>query len=325
MQNQMARKRKGRVIDGIVLLDKPLGMSSNAALQKVKRLYQAQKAGHTGSLDPLASGLLPICLGKATKLASHLLATDKCYVTTAQLGETRETGDAEGQVLQRRAIPPDLSVAKIEAVLAKFKGQQQQIPPMYSALKHQGQALYKLARQGKTVVRPARDMFIYDLDLLAFNDSELQLSVRCSKGTYIRTLVEDIGEVLGCGAFVKSLRRTAVGTYGEAQMLDFPLLEKQAEQGLACLDELILPMSSATPQFPEIILSINDRRDLIYGHTIYVKDNIDGSLVNLLDDQHRWLGLGQVETDRRLKIVTWTFDPSQFIKEINEPNAISAK
>ncbi len=195
----MARRRKGRAVHGIILLDKPSGISSNAALQQVKRLFNAQKAGHTGSLDPLATGLLPICLGEATKITSYLLDADKKYQGTARLGIRTNTADAEGDILQTRPVPV-LSDSTIEMALDSFRGEISQIPPMHSALKLNGKPLYELARQGIEVERKPRNVTIFELKKLGFNKDELELFVHCSKGTYIRTLVEDLGEILECGS-----------------------------------------------------------------------------------------------------------------------------
>lgn len=208
----MARKRKGLSINGIVLLDKPKGLSSNQALQKVRWLYTAKKAGHTGALDPLATGLLPVCLGEATKFSQFLLDADKTYITRAKLGQTTTTEDAEGEVVEDRPIP-ELTESIVEKALAEFCGPIDQVPPMYSALKRDGQPLYKLARQGKVVDIEPRRVTIKTLKLLRIEDEHLELEVSCTKGTYIRSLVRDIGEALGCGAHVEELRRTATGPF----------------------------------------------------------------------------------------------------------------
>ncbi|GAA3931424.1 tRNA pseudouridine(55) synthase TruB [Litoribacillus peritrichatus] len=208
----MARKRKGLSINGIVLLDKPKGLSSNQALQKVRWLYTAKKAGHTGALDPLATGLLPVCLGEATKFSQFLLDADKTYITRAKLGQTTTTEDAEGEVVEDRPIP-ELTESIVEKALAEFRGPIDQVPPMYSALKRDGQPLYKLARQGKVVDIEPRRVTIKTLKLLRIEDEHLELEVSCTKGTYIRSLVRDIGEALGCGAHVEELRRTATGPF----------------------------------------------------------------------------------------------------------------
>ncbi len=210
----MSSKKNRRTVDGILIIDKPKGLSSNQALQKVKYIFNAKKAGHTGSLDPLATGVLPICFGKATKFADKLLTADKKYVTKAQLGFTTETGDAEGAIVHTSGVvlPSD---EELEVIIKEFKGEQQQIPSMYSALKHNGTPLYKLARQGIVVPREPRTIIIHDIAILNINreNNTIDLMVHCSKGTYIRTLVEDIGKRLGCGAYVAELCRTLAGDY----------------------------------------------------------------------------------------------------------------
>jgi tRNA pseudouridine55 synthase len=206
------RNRKGRDITGIVVIDKPSGHSSNHVLQQVKRLFDAKKAGHTGSLDPLASGVLPICLGEATKLSGYLLDADKQYAVTCKLGITTDSGDADGEVIAEQPIP-DFDEAGLQTIINSFIGEQDQVPPMFSALKYQGQPLYKLARQGIEVERKSRRIRIYEIELLDCSYDSFTLSVRCSKGTYIRTLVEDISHKLGTGGHVTMLRRTAVAGY----------------------------------------------------------------------------------------------------------------
>ncbi|TVQ67269.1 MAG: tRNA pseudouridine(55) synthase TruB [Oceanospirillales bacterium] len=254
----MARKPKGRAIDGIFLLDKPAGMSSNKALQQIKHLYGAAKAGHTGALDPLATGLLPICLGEATKFSQYLLDSDKAYLTTARLGEKTDTADADGEVIETRPIPA-LHKDQIEALLiTHFSGQIEQVPPIYSALKVQGQPLYKLARKGIEVEVKSRQVTIHSIRLLAIREQEIDLEVYCSKGTYIRSIVQDLGELLGCGAHVSRLRRTHVGGYNAAQMLDFDQLnaniqalpESTSEYIQNYLDGLLLPPWSAIESLP---------------------------------------------------------------------------
>ncbi|MCK4609349.1 MAG: tRNA pseudouridine(55) synthase TruB, partial [Gammaproteobacteria bacterium] len=231
-------------MDGILLLDKPAGITSNDALQKVKRLYHARKAGHTGSLDPLASGMLPICLGQATKFSQFLLEADKSYRVIGKLGLKTATGDAEGDVIEERDASK-VNAKQIEKILTQFRGTVEQIPSMYSAIKHKGQPLYKLARQGITVERKSRSVVIYELDFIGFEKGLLELEICCSKGTYIRTLVEDIGEVLGCGAHVVALRRLSCGSFLEEQMVTLPNLEElAAEQGQKAIVSLLLPVES---------------------------------------------------------------------------------
>ena len=249
----MAR-RSFRKLNGILLLDKALGVSSNKALQDARFLYQAEKAGHTGSLDPLASGMLPICFGEATKVSGLLLDSSKRYQTTATLGFVSTTGDEEGEKLNARAIPV-LSPAFLESVLSRFRGSIQQIPPMYSALKKDGQPLYKLARQGLEVERKPRQVTIYQLQLLGFSENSLQLDVVCSKGTYIRTLVEDIGEALGCGAYVSRLHRVSVDPFAEQTMYSLQSLREIASQAATDIDHLLLPIDAALPLLPRLDLS----------------------------------------------------------------------
>lgn len=222
-------------INGILLLDKPLGLSSNAALQKVKRLFQAKKAGHTGSLDPLATGMLPICFGKSTKLAQKFLELDKIYLVTGQLGVKTTTGDTEGEILEQKPVPENLSSETIEKILDLFRGETTQIPPMYSALKHKGQPLYRLARQGITIEREPRKITVYQLDLIQYHPETLtiELKISCSKGTYIRTLIEDIAEALNTAGHVIKLRRTQVGDFQESDMLTLEALEQLSDAGLS--------------------------------------------------------------------------------------------
>lgn len=245
----MSRRRKGRDVNGILVIDKPQGVTSNGILQQVKRLYGAAKAGHTGALDPLATGVLPLCFGEATKFSQMMLDSDKAYITTAKLGIRTETGDSEGAVVEEKPVPA-LTEAQVEAVLEHFRGDIQQVPSMYSALKHQGKPLYEYAREGIVIDRPARPVTIYELTLLAVREQELDLAVTCTKGTYIRSLVEDIGEALGCGAHVSALRRTLASGYTLANARDVKDLEAMRERGES-LDGLLLPPESALTMFPE--------------------------------------------------------------------------
>jgi len=245
----LSRRRKGRDVNGILVIDKPQGVTSNGILQQVKRLYGAAKAGHTGALDPLATGVLPLCFGEATKFSQMMLDSDKAYITTAKLGIRTETGDSEGAVVEEKPVPA-LTEAQVEAVLENFRGDIQQVPSMYSALKHQGKPLYEYAREGIVIDRPARPVTIYELTLLAVREQELDLAVTCTKGTYIRSLVEDIGEALGCGAHVSALRRTLASGYTLANARDVKDLEAMRERGES-LDGLLLPPESALTMFPE--------------------------------------------------------------------------
>ena len=256
----MGRRRKhGRDIDGILLLDKPLHLTSNEALQRVKRLYQANKAGHTGSLDPLATGLLPVCLGGATKFSTYLLDSDKHYRVRIRLGITTTTADAEGEVLETRPVAGVVE-ARLRAVMERFLGPIEQLPPMYSAVKHQGERLYKLARQGIEVERQPRTVTIHSMELIDLALPELELDVHCSKGTYVRTLAEDLGAELGCGGHVIGLRRTGVGPYVEPERRFVTLDEIEDliathEDPYPTLDSLLLPLESALEHWPAVRLT----------------------------------------------------------------------
>ncbi len=292
----MARRKKGRAISGILLLDKPLGYSSNGALQRAKWLYQAQKAGHTGALDPLASGMLPICLGEATKFSSYLLDADKCYTATCKLGITTTTGDREGEVVQQRPVAVYDS-ARMGQLLERFSGEIEQIPPMHSALKHNGQPLYKLARKGQEIERKSRRVMISSLEILCYQDDELEIRVHCSKGTYIRTLAEDIGEFLGCGAHLTALRREWVAGFKDHPMVSLELVEQLAEQGHEKLDELLLPMETALNDFPQVELSADASFYICRGQQVYVPNSPSSGLLRLYSHENAFLGLGEVQSD----------------------------
>jgi tRNA pseudouridine55 synthase len=242
-------KASRRILDGLLLLDKPPGLSSNTALQRAKRLYNATKAGHTGTLDPLATGLLPVCFGEATKFSSDLLDAAKSYRATVALGVVTDTADAEGEVLERHAV--DVQRADVEAVLEKFRGVIEQVPPMHSALKHEGRPLYKYAREGTTIERAPREVTIYRLQLLGYAESMIDLDVDCSKGTYIRTLAADIGAALGCGAHLASLRRTRVGALDLAHAVSLEALEVL---DLESRDGLLLPPETLVGALPAVEL-----------------------------------------------------------------------
>lgn len=294
------KKKKGRAVDGILLLDKPCGISSNAALQRVKRIFNAQKAGHTGSLDPLATGMLPVCLGQATKVSSYLLEADKVYQVSMKLGEKTTTADAEGEVIEKRPVE-DYSLEYIETVLQRFRGELEQIPPMHSALKHQGQPLYRLARQGIEVERKARKVTIQRLDLIVYENDTMQLDVACTKGTYVRTLVEDMGEVLGCGAHVTALRRTQVAGFQPARMVTMEKLEEAGNrQNFEQLDALLLPIEAALAHFPEVSLA----RDLLFylrrGQAVLVPHAPTQGWVRLYGENALFVGIGRVLDDGRI-------------------------
>jgi tRNA pseudouridine55 synthase len=280
----LARKKKGRAINGVILLDKPQGMTSNFALQKVRRLFGAQKAGHTGSLDPLATGVLPICLGEATKFSRYLLDANKGYITTAKLGDTRTTSDSEGECVKLQEVPV-LSVSEILQVLAKFTGPIDQVPTMFSALKHQGKPLYEYARQGITIDRPARPITIFELELIEQRHDELDLKVACSKGTYIRTLVDDIGQSIGCGAHVSMLRRYQAGDFSLSQTVtmeeleglspqvsiaDFPEEQAQIDALFAEIDEKLLSADILLPELTKILLKNQDASSILLGQAVKI-------------------------------------------------------
>lgn len=297
----MARRRaKGRDVNGILLLDKPAGMSSNAVLQRVKRLFFAKKAGHTGSLDPIATGLLPICLGEATKVSAYQLDADKGYLTTVKLGQTTTTADIEGDVIETRPVP-ELSQALLEPLLAGFVGEIEQVPPMYSALKRDGQPLYKLARQGIEVERKARRINIYSIKLLALRDDEIDLEVICSKGTYIRTLAEDIGEELGCGGHVKVLRRILSGGFKLEAAVSLEQLDEIRDHAPAeALDELLLPMDLAMQDFPAIRLNSEMAMYVRQGQAVLVPKAPTEGLVRLYAGENDFLGVGHILEDGRV-------------------------
>lgn len=288
----MARRRRGLPVNGVLLLDKPKGASSNHALQRARRMLQAQKAGHTGTLDPMATGLLPVCLGEATKFSAHLLEADKVYRTRVQLGAVTDTGDAEGEVVERCEVPV-FEAADVERVLEQFRGEIDQVPPMYSALKHQGRKLYELAREGKTIERAVRRVTVYDARLLAFEGDAFELEVRVSKGTYIRTLAEDIGRVLGCGAHITALRRLATGPFGSEGMLALDALE--ALPGQREREATLLPVDVLVAHLPRLDVNEAARQRLVHGQAANV-DSVDvprGEMARLYCDE-AFIGLGVV-------------------------------
>ncbi|WP_328184775.1 tRNA pseudouridine(55) synthase TruB [Marinobacter sp. OP 3.4] len=291
----MARRRKGRDVNGILVIDKPAGITSNGILQQVKRLYGAAKAGHTGALDPLATGVLPLCFGEATKFSQLMLDSDKAYVTTAHLGIRTETADSEGAVVSERPVPSGLTESDIESVLADFRGDIEQVPSMYSALKHQGRPLYEYAREGIEVERPARPVTIHELTLLAVRDGELDLAVHCTKGTYVRNLVEDIGEALGCGAHVSALRRTLASGFTLDDTRQVADLEQMREQGES-LDGLLVAPDKALTMFPELALEGQNLRSILNGQPVRISGQSFSGPVRLYGDS-RFVGLGEGQPD----------------------------
>jgi tRNA pseudouridine55 synthase len=288
-----------RDVHGVLLLDKPVGLTSNDALQKAKRLFAARKAGHTGSLDPLASGLLPICFGEATKLSGFLLEADKYYAVTGQLGSRTRTADAEGEVVQTQPVPA-FTREELERVLAGLLGEIMQVPPMYSALRHQGQRLYDLAREGVEVPREPRPVTIHELLLKSWTANELTLEVRCSKGTYIRTLVEDIAAALGTCGHVTALRRLGVGGYGrDIPMQGFPELDTQRAAGFEALDALLLPVDSAVSQWSKVSLGVDAVWYFGRGQAVFVPGAPTSGQIRVYDGE-RFLGVGEVAADGRI-------------------------
>ena len=288
----MARRKKGRVISGILLLDKPQGLSSNAALQKVKRLYDAQKAGHTGALDPLASGMLPLCFGEATKFSQFLLESDKGYRVIGKLGERTDSGDSTGEIIESN--PVKVSKKQLEKALEQFRGDIMQIPSMFSALKHKGQPLYKYARKGIEIERPARPVTIYELDLIRFENDEVELEIECSKGTYIRNIIDDLGQALGCGAHVTLLHRNFVADYPVEEMITLAQLEKDAEQG-GNLDEYLLPIDSAVLHLGHAEIDNESANYFAHGQAINYPNLNEGDLIRVYNDDGVFLGIAEVD------------------------------
>lgn len=294
------RRRRGRAVNGILLLDKPVGESSNRSLQRAKRLFDAAKAGHTGSLDPLASGLLPLCFGEATKVSAFLLNADKRYRCECKLGEVTNTGDAEGEVIRTREVP-QLDRKYLETVLQEFVGEQDQVPPMFSAIKQNGKALYELAREGIEVERKARTITIYSLKLLEFAEDHLVFDVHCSKGTYVRTLVEDIGEKIGCGAHVTALRRTSVAQFklDDALTLD-DLATIRDQLGIEGLDAKLVPMEEALTEWPQVTLSDDAAFYLRQGQPVLIPKAPTDGMVRLFESDGTFIGMGHVLDDGRI-------------------------
>ncbi|HEV2111787.1 MAG TPA: tRNA pseudouridine(55) synthase TruB [Gammaproteobacteria bacterium] len=288
-----------RDVHGVLLLDKPVGLTSNDALQRAKRLFNAKKAGHTGSLDPLASGMLPLCFGEATKVSGFLLDADKYYVVSCRLGSRTATADAEGEVIETKPVPR-LDAQLIERALERFRGEISQVPPMYSALRHQGQRLYDLAREGIEVPRAPRAVTIHELALKGFTADVLSLEVRCSKGTYIRTLVEDVAQALGTCAHVTVLRRLAVGPFGlGSAMHGLADLELVAQGGSEALDTLLLPVDSALTHWPKAELTGDAAWYFAKGQPVFVPGAPTAGRLRVYSAQ-RFLGVGEIISDGRV-------------------------
>lgn len=295
----MGRRRgRGRAVHGILLLDKPAGMTSNRALQEVKRLFDARKAGHTGSLDPLATGLLPICLGEATKISAFLLDADKRYRFSVRLGERTDSGDADGVLLERRPVD-DVDAAAIERALEGLRGEIEQVPPMHSALKRGGRPLYEYARRGEEIERAVRRTYVYRLEMLGFDGRDVELEIHCAKGTYVRTLAEDLGAALGCGAYVVALRRTAVGPFVDPDMVPLEALRDTAE-GPSALDALLWPTDAALDDWDWIEVSGALADFLRQGQPVQVPKAPPEGLLRLYETGRGFIGMGRVQDDGRV-------------------------
>ncbi|WGV99821.1 tRNA pseudouridine(55) synthase TruB [Vibrio sp. YMD68] len=315
----MARRRKGRPVNGVILLDKPTGISSNDALQKVKRIYFAQKAGHTGALDPLATGMLPICLGEATKFSQFLLDSDKRYVVKAKLGERTNTSDSDGEVVETRDV--NVTREQLERCVASFKGETDQVPSMFSALKHQGRPLYEYAREGIEVPRESRKITVYSIELLRFEGDEIEMEVHCSKGTYIRTITDDLGEMLGCGAHVTYLRRTGVAKYPYEKMVTLEQLNELLEQAerdevapRELLDPLLMPMDTAVEDLPEVNMNA-ELTDLVqHGMPVQVFGApAEGTVRMTSGDEKLFIGVAVIDDNGKVapkRLVVFTEEES---------------
>lgn len=304
----MSRRRrfKGRDVHGILLLAKPSGITSNDALQQVKRIYNAAKAGHTGALDPLATGMLPICLGEATKFSQFLLDADKRYQVTAKLGERTNTSDADGTIISTR--PLTFTEPQLQQALMSFRGGSLQIPSMFSALKHQGKPLYEYAREGIEVEREARPITVYELNVLEFSGDKLVLDIHCSKGTYIRTIIDDLGEMLGCGAHVTQLHRSQVANYPAERMLTIEQLQAIFERCKAEgrppreeLDPLLLPMDTAVDSLPEVNMSAVVASYVTQGQAVQVAQVPATGFVRMtVGDEREFIGVGEIDDDGKV-------------------------
>ncbi|KAE8177012.1 tRNA pseudouridine(55) synthase TruB [Photobacterium carnosum] len=298
----MARRRKGRPINGVILVDKPTGISSNDTLQKVKRIFFAQKAGHTGALDPLATGMLPLCFGEATKFSQFLLDSDKRYRVVAKLGERTDTSDSDGEVVETRAV--NVERDQLEACIDRFRGTTDQIPSMYSALKYQGRKLYEYAREGISIPRESRKITVYSVELLRFDNNEVEMELHVSKGTYIRTIVDDLGEMLGCGAHVIYLRRIGVSNFPYDRMVTIEQLQAMLDQAKVdeiepgtVLDALLLPTDTAVQDLPEVNVTAEAAVHVLHGNPVCAEVvPAEGTLVRItVGEAAEFIGVGTID------------------------------
>lgn len=285
-----------RALDGVLLFDKPLALSSNIALQKVRRLFHAEKAGHTGTLDPMATGLLPVCFGEATKFTNYLLEADKTYRALIRLGQTTTTGDVEGDITGSCAV--NLDISQVRAVLGSFIGEIQQIPPMHSAIKHQGKPLYEYIRKGETIMRTSRAVIIYELILEDFSGEDIEITVRCSKGTYVRTLAEDIGLALGCGAHLRGLRRTAIGKFSHEDAYDLAHMESVT---MPEREALVLPTDSLVHDLPVVELDVSQVTCIAQGQRILIDTVLRDGKVRLYG-AGRFIGVADLVEQRLIPV-----------------------
>lgn len=300
----MARKRKGRVVNGVLILQKPQGITSNRALQEARHCFFAQKAGHTGSLDPLATGILPVCFGEATKFSQFLLDADKTYKATITFGETTDSGDADGRTLVKQDAS-DVTANRVSGILEGFIGEITQTPPMYSALKHNGEPLYKIARRGEKVAVKQRQVIIYKARLLDFREGsqpQADIEVHCSKGTYIRTLAEDIGNALGCGGHISALHRSQVSVFHESDgvvtLPELKVLQETAD--FDTMEKLLKPVDVSVQHFPEVVLTEESCFYLLQGQAVWVPKAPTEGTVRITSNTDNFLGIGKVLDDGRI-------------------------
>lgn len=293
------RRRKGRKLNGLLLLDKPPGMTSNLALQKTKRIFNADKAGHTGSLDPLATGLLVVCFGRATKISDFLLTSDKHYRVLLRLGVTTDTGDADGRITSQQDAAA-VTDAQLRQAIRRLTGDIEQVPPMYSAVKHQGIRLYRLARQGVEVARPSRAVKVHRLEVTRREGDLVSADVHCSKGTYVRTLAEDLGKDLGCGAHVVELRRTGLGPFVDPAMYTLKQLEESADSDFSALDATLLPIDAALQSWPALAFDESMMEAARHGRAVRMQESPPGEIVRIYDVNNQFYGVGTVLDDGRI-------------------------